>query len=166
MTTATSTKTAATKAAPRKAAKPRAAAPATPATRTAASRLDERLSALEAKVAELAGERGADKNPADRIATSMRQLLDGLRGRFDQLRVQTDLGTMDARDNIVNVLGALESAIAEARQQFEVMGGRGKDAADALRTAMAERIDDLRSAVDDAARRMAGDPAHDENAEG
>ena len=94
---------------------------------------------------------------AEQEQGSLTELIDSWRGRLDDLKVQADLGRMDARDRIRGDLERAEGLWTELKGRVEELGDKaastGGDLADDLKTL----VEDLRSALRSAADRISTD---------
>jgi len=106
----------------------------------------ERITKLEERLGELEDEQQAVRS----------QLLDAQielwEGRLDDLGVQLHLLSMEARDRLQPVIDQLQSKLADARSTADKRSGTASDVVAELRSGLQSAVDDVRSAVRDAAK--------------
>jgi polyhydroxyalkanoate synthesis regulator phasin len=104
---------------------------------------EERIEALEARVAEL--EHGFVDNE-----------MANLRGRLDDLRVQASLARLDGRDDVKAILDRLDTIWTETRQQLERLRDESVSAGRGVTESVRGSVRDLRSAFEDATSSIRG----------
>lgn len=104
---------------------------------------EERLAALEARVAELE-ESAVDAELAR------------LRSRIDDLRVQASLARMDAQDDVRTTIDRLEGLWGDARQQLEKLRDESRDAGRGVGDNLRHAVVDLRTRFEDATSALRG----------
>ena len=80
--------------------------------------------------------------------------VEAARARIDTLRVQADLGRMDARDGVNEQFGDVEGAFQAVRQRFNALTDESSDVGVALLEGLRSARSDLRAAVDLAQERV------------
>lgn len=100
--------------------------------------VEERLEALEARVAEL---------EQDSVEAELTQF----RGRLDDLRVQAHLARMEAQDDLSSVIDRLEGVWSEAKRQIERLRDESRSAGGGMRDGARKALSDLRQSFDEAA---------------
>lgn len=125
---------------------------------------DERTTEALADELDALGEDGGTDGATDlaSLRSSLEQQAERWRQWIDELRVRVDLGGMDAREGMGDLLGRLEDAytafVSIAKQAAEGASGtvgdlrsKGSDAAADLRSRGADAVGDLRAKGTDAA---------------
>ena len=80
--------------------------------------------------------------------------MDAARARIEALRVQADLGRMDARDEAGHQFAAAEQLLQTARHRFDALTAESTDVGDALVEGLQSARADLDAAVDMARERI------------
>lgn len=80
--------------------------------------------------------------------------MDAARARIEAIRVQADLGRMDARDEASDQFAAAEKLLQTARHRFDALTEESVDVGDALVEGLRSARADLDAAVDMARERM------------
>lgn len=94
---------------------------------------------------------------ADQDGGSLSELIESWRGRLDDLKVQADLGRMEARDRIRGDLERAEGLWTELKGRLEGLGDKAAETGGELRDDVKTLVDDLRDALRSAADRIAAD---------
>ena len=82
--------------------------------------------------------------------------LEKLRGQIDELRVQADLASADARDRLKETLDSLRKRQAEAKVKLDEAQGAGAEAWKAVAAQAEQLVDDLGDAVSKLADEVQG----------
>ncbi len=80
--------------------------------------------------------------------------LDQWRGRIEDLEVQLDLGSKEARDRLSPFVEQLRNAWLDARRQADSATSTASDVADKVRAGLDQAMDEIRSAVTAAKDRL------------
>ena len=104
---------------------------------------DERLAALEARVAEL-----EDSAVDAEIAR--------LRGRIDDLKVQASLGRMDAQDDVHSTVERLEALWNDARHQLDRLRDESRTAGRSVTGGVRQAVGELRTSFEDTITALRG----------
>lgn len=111
----------------------------------------DRIDALEAALRRVQHEQ-------DELRRALaRAELDQWRGRIEDLEVQIDLGSKEARDRLQPLLTQLQNRWLDARRQFDQATSAAGDAFDQLQSGLEQAMRDIRSAVSSAASTARGD---------
>jgi chromosome segregation ATPase len=109
---------------------------------------DDRIDKLEARLQEL------ESQHAELRQQLARAEIDQWRGRIEDLEVQLDLGSMEARDRLAPFVEELRNRWLDAKRQADQAASSASSAVDQLRTGLEQAMDDIRSAVRSAKERL------------